>query len=278
MKRKGFTLIELLVVIAIIAILAAMLLPALSRARERARRAVCMSNLRQIYVGASMYAEDNDGYLPGITQSIPGNPRMILNCGGKFAEMYLNQKVEKYSAYEDYCQMASKQNIFRCPSRWNRRIGVYGIAYGWDWEKRFAQYSFTGFAVTNSSGGHHWVQIHCRIDKVSKGGPLGPVLMAQDFVNKVPTHPAYFDSCYYSNNHSYSFPGYSPVGGNCLFGDGSVRWIDVNNMMALGDTQSCFPRAYGIRWSYFGGGAPVRIFYPDGTIHNQYSDGKGILW
>lgn len=63
-SRKGFTLIELLVVVAIIAILAAMLLPALSRARERAREAVCMGNLRQGYLGFMMYVDNWEGYLP----------------------------------------------------------------------------------------------------------------------------------------------------------------------------------------------------------------------
>jgi len=67
-----FTLIELLVVIAIIAVLAALLLPALSQAKEKARRAKCLSNLKQVALAFKTFALDHDDFYPWHTEPIHG--------------------------------------------------------------------------------------------------------------------------------------------------------------------------------------------------------------
>ena len=67
-ERRAFTLIELLVVVAIIALLVALLLPSLARAKELTRRAICATNLHHWFQGASLYAQDYDGSYPGVIQ------------------------------------------------------------------------------------------------------------------------------------------------------------------------------------------------------------------
>jgi len=91
---KGFTLIELLVVIAIIGILAGILLPVLSRARESARKTQCMSNVKQIGMGLIMYANENSETFPSSTAS---NPAMAS----------LNMLYDTY---------ISDNKVFNCPS------------------------------------------------------------------------------------------------------------------------------------------------------------------
>lgn len=118
-NHKGFTLIELLVVIAIIGILASMMLPALSRAKEQARMLQCINNFHQIGLGMAMYTEDNnDRFPPAFIENTnsPQHPFVVTLCvGGRDTKSNMIDALQLPAAKRPLNPYVPNVKSFQCP-------------------------------------------------------------------------------------------------------------------------------------------------------------------
>ena len=115
---RAFTLIELLVVLAIIALLAALLLPALGRAKESARAAVCLSNLHQIGIALQLYVSENNNKLP-VMRDVSTDPAVAATNTFPAINRVLATQL-------------GNTNVLRCPSDVQQLFETTGSSYSWN--------------------------------------------------------------------------------------------------------------------------------------------------
>jgi prepilin-type N-terminal cleavage/methylation domain-containing protein/prepilin-type processing-associated H-X9-DG protein len=219
--KRGFTLIELLVVIAIIAILAAILFPVFSQARERARVATCISNARQIGLAVRMYVQDYDETFP-IFHAYNSQPP-----AGQPGHLGVEVSLEPYT---------KSPKVFRCPSDvgspYQQRdvpgTNSYWQAYGSSY--RFQRQCFTiicGFSTQNNlevCSNFGWRQ-----QVVTDASFRFP---AQTRIIRDEMFPFFSRTVLGYEKYGYDFdPPYDyfrmwhPQGGSCVFADGHAEFV-----------------------------------------------------